>query len=290
VSSTQPPVEKSVGKGDIVVFEMDTGGSIHGTVVSVRPQHGGTGKISRLSRRWSRWAGSTEDLIAIAQTAQDWVERKSGENPAVEIQVGVAGEGAHEERYYALQVFAEDLRSFASGTGEIGLGDITYVVMQFGPTVNGRMLLGLGFGQGSPSVGIDIEGTDRADLSGVLAEVARVVDRGRRRIPPPNQTVEFLLGGLLGGGYFYAAVNLDAAGFLPDNAVGDIIWLILFLIGFLGAVRGLKMLLHLMLRPLRIAAPGQTGFIENWKPKLAAAAGSIAVGLVPFLVERLFGD
>lgn len=109
--STQPT---RLMRGEDVELRLDTGEVVDGTITALRSRSTPGGKIAARSKAWSRWSGTPDHLVALAEKAIAEISGRSGDVPSVTVRI--VFDNDDEERYFDIASFGNDIRSTASGT------------------------------------------------------------------------------------------------------------------------------------------------------------------------------
>lgn len=271
-------------RGEHVEVHLDTGEVLDATIASVRGRTAAARTISAQAKTWSRWRGTPDDLIGIAQRAATEITSRTSEEPPVSIRISFSGD--NEERYSDIPTFEHEIRSREPGAPGGRLREIQQIHIGVGPTNNGALKSHAIFTRGTPAGLLAMEGDDRAVVSGVKDELATWIDAGRRRVPALPSPVLFLLYGLLGAAYAFAFFSVDW-GFLP-GVLQPIIAVVLYLGGFLALLYAIGAALTSLLPPLELRLPGEKTRSENWMPRIAKVGGALALTVLPFVLGRIF--
>jgi hypothetical protein len=159
-----------------------------------------------------------------------------------------------------------------------------------GPTQHGCYKATTSFSSALPAPGVVLamEGVDRTLVGGLKDELARLIDVGRPRMPALNGPAQMFLGGLLGIGYVYGlgSINWD---FLPHGWIGDVLFALLYLAGFIGLVYAFAAGIKLFLPPLTITGAGERTQPQQWAKRVSKVVGAVAAALLPFMLEKVLG-
>lgn len=277
-----------LARDEPVELHLDTGEVVDATIASLRSRSAAADRITARSKTWTRWAGTPDDLMAFVSKAYAEIAERSSETPPVSIRVGLSGND--EERYFDLATFEREMRSAESGAPGARLRDIQAIDIAIGPTHRGAFKAHATFSRGLPTPGVllSLEGADRAVVSGLKEELAPLIDRGRPRIPALPGPVQMFVGGLAGFAYFVGltSVNWD---FMPDGWIGTILFVLLYLSGFIALIYAVTAGLRSLLPPLTLAQAGQKTPSQQWAPRIAKVGGALGLAAFPFLLERIFG-
>ena len=276
-----------LARGEEVEVHLDTGDILDATITSLRSRSVGGGKITARSQAWSRWRGTADDLLTLINNAVAYIAKRSGEAPSINIRLSFGK--TDEERFFDSQTFEEEIRSGESGSPRMRLRELKGIDITIGPTNTGSLKANAVFNSESPApaASLAVEGSDRAVVADLKEELARLIDRGRPRVPALNGPGQMLVGGILGAGYFIgmSSVRWD---FL-SGWIGDVVFLLIFLCGYIALVYALVGGMKLLLPPLQLTAPGSPTPSQKWTPRIARLVGALGLAAVPFFLEKIFG-
>jgi hypothetical protein len=278
-----------LARDEDVEIRLDTGEVITGTVTSMRAAESrSTSSLTVRTRSWSRWAGTPADLVGFVGEASSQIKRRSGEEPAIQIQVGFGD--ADEERYFDAEAFSRDVTSTETGTPGARLDEVDHIEITVGPSTEASLKAHAVFSSSGirPGASLSLEGADRTVVAGLSDELARRLERTRPRVPALPGPVQMLLGGLLGAGYAIAAFSVGT-GFLPDGWAGDVLFMLLYLAGFIGLLYGYSAGVTSLLPLLQLRRPGEATSSDRWVKRAVRVAGALGLAAFPFLLERFFG-
>lgn len=274
-------------RGDRVEFHLDSGDVIDGTLDSLRSPSSATRRITSRTKTWSRWAGTTDDLVTFLNVAKARIADRSSEDPRVSVRILLSGD--EEEQYYDLDVFDHEIHSQQSGDPGSKLKDIQVIVFEIGPTMSEALKVGATLSRvpSAPAVSLSLEGADRTLVNGLMEEFRPLIDARRPRIPALPTLVQMVLFGVAGFAYFsgFSRANWD---FLPGGWVGTAVVLLAYLVGFIGVVYALTAGLKWLFPPVALTHPGQTPTAQQWRQRTARVVGPLALAILPWVLQRTF--
>ena len=273
-----------VGMGDEVQLHLDTGDVVEATIASLRSRSADGSKISSRSRTWSRWAGTTDDLLTFLERAIAEIERRSSEQPNVTIRLLLNGDD--EERYFDVTTFEEEMRSADPGSPGGRLREINAIDMTVGPTQSGTLKANAVFSRAG--IALTVEGVDRPVVSGLTDELARLIAAGRPTVPSLPGPAQMFVGGVAGVAYGYGLASVDW-GFMPDGFLGDALFMLLYLVGFIALLYAVVAGMRLLLPALTLVAPGTTPRSAQWGRRILQVSGAVGLAVLPFALEQIFG-
>lgn len=277
-----------VARGESVEIRLDTGDVLEGTIDSVRRPTADRNRLSARSRTWSRWTGTSDDLCDFVKKATAEIARRSSEAPTVDVRVAL---GRHdEERYFDVATFEHEIRSAEAGAPGTRLREIQAIEMTLGSTTRGAMKASAYFGRAPTAAGVRlaVEGEDRTLVAGLTDDLARLIDTRRPRVPALPQPAEMFVGGLAGAAYFVGLASVDWD-FMPNGWLGDVLFLILYIAGFIAVIYALTAGMRLVLPPLTLVPPGASTRSAQRVRRALQVAGAVLLAAFPFALEQFFG-
>jgi hypothetical protein len=270
-------------------LHLDTGEVVEATVSSMRSQSTNRSKIAARSRTWTRWTGTPDDIVAFSKAATAQVSERSSEAPPTRI--GITLNDNDEERYFDISTFEREMRSADPGTPGARVREIQQIDIDIGPTQKGALKVNARFGRALPTTGVllSLEGTDRAVVSGLKDELAPLIDAGRPRMPALPGPVQMFVFGIVGIAYAFGFYSLNWS-FLPAGLVGNLLWALLYLLGFIAVLYAGTAGMALLLPPLTLVRKGEKTRSQQWKPRVVKVCGAVAAALLPFVLELIFGS
>jgi hypothetical protein len=277
-----------LGRGEAVELHLDTGEVVDATVTALLPRAADKERISVRSKLWSRWAGTTDDLSALVEKATTEIAKRSSDAPALAIVV-LLGDN-DEERYFDLATFQREMRSTEAGAPGARLREIQAMEITVGPAAPDGLKVTAGFSRTLTASGVklSVEGRDRAIVTGLTDELARSISAGRPRVPALAGPAQMFVGGIAGALYFIGLGSIDW-GFLPDGWVGDSLFLLLYLSGFIAMLYALTAGMRLALPAFTLRRPGESKPSHQWMRRLMTVAGALALAAFPFVLQQVFG-
>jgi len=281
-----PQQKLKLVRGKQIEIHLDTGELVDATVTSLRSRSDSATRITARARTWSRWTGTTEDILAFVNKATAEIADRAREKPEVSITIGLSAN--EEDRYFDVPTFENEMLSGETGAPGARLRDIQWIDIAIGPTQNDALKVNAIFSRNLHGVVLALEGTDRTVVTGLREELARMIDARRPRIPALPGPAQMLVFGLAGFAYFtgLSSVNWD---FMPDGWIGTMIFALLYLSGFIALIYGLAKGIRSLLPPLTLSHSGQKSYSQQWGLRVGKAVGALGLAAVPFVLEQIFG-
>jgi hypothetical protein len=278
-----------VGRGEEVELHLDTGEVLEATISSLRSPSADKHRITAHSKRWSRWAGTPDDVLAFVNKATARLAERSAEDPAVRIAIALSGND--EEHYFDVPTFGQELCSEDPGTPGARLRDIRGIEITLGPTEKDALKATASFSRSLPTPGVVLatEGADREVVRGLAGELAVPIAAGRPRIPALPGPAQMFVGGLGGIAYFLGLSSIDWS-FMPDGWPGDILFALLYLSGFIGLIYALTGGLNALLPPLTLVPAGKKTQSQQWARRVLKLVGTLCLAAFPFVLQQIFGE
>lgn len=278
---------RAVSVGSELEVELDSGTVVRAQVlkVSTRPP---SDEESVRRTSWSRWVGTPEDLIRVVEGAAGALRQRSGDEPHAHVTLLFGKENA-EEHYSEIEKFKTDFKAFSQPGAYWNVKDLRAIRVELGPAGAGKLSISLDFQWVSPAVILEVKSNDRVVTSGLQDSIRRDIAPGKRRIPSLNQFALFAIGGLLGIAYGVFISSLDFS-FLPDNRLGDIIFALLYLSGFLGLIYTFMGAVKLGLPPMSLVkTASDVSKVRQWTPMvLKSFVLPLVLALIPLIVKSVF--
>ena len=231
------------------------------------------------TRWWSRWKGTPHDLVRVADKAVALVrDRSAGAQPLLLANVDL-GKG-EEETYSSTEELERALR-------ELGPARVDAVNIGVRDSAQAKLGLEINFKKSRPAAQLRVRGSDRVEVEGVNAELAKVIAAGRQWPPGPNTVFGFVIGGLLGLGLSTVMTNLNWS-WLPDNIVGQVIAALVFFAAYGFLLLGFILGIPWFLPWFELVNPGQQTLLQQAKTKVIAGVGVAAGAIITAIVTNIF--